>query len=115
NMALDTTRQFKLDCFDSADGAYRKMFVTGINVHDVVFQAAGAFNPTGVQCSQSADMSNSLSGSQCLLADNNDHTYWGNAAWDMSWALYRPSGAYTLRHCRASGSGYWNRGRIWFR
>jgi hypothetical protein len=117
NMALDTARQFKLDCVDSFDSAYRKMFVTGINVNDVVFQAAGAFDPTGIECSQSADMANSLSGSQCLLADDNDQTYWGNEAWDMSWALYRPTGggAQTLRHCHASGSGYWNRGRIWFR
>ncbi|HEY5935205.1 MAG TPA: IPT/TIG domain-containing protein [Kofleriaceae bacterium] len=114
-MALDASRQFKLDCYDTEDSAYRAMFITGVDINDVVFQAAGVFDKSKIQCSQSADMSNSLSGDQCLVADDDDRTYWGNAAWDMSWGLYRPAAPYTLRQCRASGGEYWNRGRIWFR
>lgn len=114
-MALDATRQFRLDCFDLEDGSYRAMFITGIDVNDSVFQAAGAFDKSKVQCSQSEDMKDSLSGDQCVTADDDERTYWGNAAWDMSWGLYRVEAPYTLRQCRASAGEHWNRGRIWFR
>jgi hypothetical protein len=111
---LDT--EYRLTCSDSVYGVNRTMFVTGVNPGDPnAWRASGFVDKTNLVCSQSADFSSPQFGASCFTADNDQHTYWGNPAWDMAWALYNVSPAYTLRHCRNLGSGWWNPGRLWYR
>lgn len=111
-----TITDYRLTCSDSVYGASRKMFVTGVNPNDVnAWRAAGIVDKTNLKCSLSPDFSNPLFGGSCFDADTDIHTYWGNPAWDMAWALYSAGPAYTLRHCVDSGSGWWNAGKLWYR
>jgi UDP-3-O-[3-hydroxymyristoyl] glucosamine N-acyltransferase len=112
---ISTSTVYRLSCVETSDNATRKMFLTGLNPALPVFQAAGTFSTAGISCSQSQDLSSPLTGSACLNTENAQHTYWGSISWDTNWALYTAGSAYTLRHCRAIGSGYHNKGALWFR
>jgi hypothetical protein len=115
DFALSTSTVYRLSCVESSDNASRAMFVTGLNPALPVFQAAGTFSTAGISCSQSQDLSNPLTGSACLLAETDLHTYWGSTTWDTNWALFASQTANTLRHCRPIGNGYHNKGALWFR
>ena len=115
DFALSTSTVYRLSCVEASNSTTRAMFLTGLNPALPVFQAAGTFSTAGVVCSQSDDMSNPLNGSSCLTYEDTQHTYWGSAAWDTKWALYTGGSAYTLRHCANAGSGYHNKGALWFR
>ncbi len=115
DFALSTSTVYRLSCVESSDNATRAMFVTGLNPTLPVFQSAGTFSTAGISCSQSQDLSNPLTGSACLLAETDIHTYWGGSGWDTNWALFGSQTANTLRHCRSIGNGYHNKGALWFR
>jgi hypothetical protein len=82
------------------------------------FSAAGQASTDGsnIVCSNNADLSNPLFGSACFsYTDNSAHTYWGNAALDMNWALYTGGAPYTLRHCNMGWDGVHDTGSIWYK
>lgn len=115
-MAITSSTKYRLTCTESSDGTYHKFFITGLKPTEPIFQAAGIVTKTSVQCANNADYVGPAYGDACFSYPDTDlHTYYGNVAWDVSWALFSPGGAYTLRHCRPLGTGYHNKGSIWYR
>ncbi len=112
---LTSATEYRLTCVDGQAGGARKMFIRGLNPAEPIFQAAGTITTTNIECSQSQDFSSPETGGACLHVDNAQHTYYGVAAWDISWALYISGAAYTLRHCQNLGNGYHSSGELWFR
>lgn len=112
---IDTSTEYRLTCTESSDNTDRVLFLRGLNPAEPIFQAAGTITTTNLQCATNADFTGALSGGSCLTYENGDHTYYGSASFDVSWALYRLGSAYTLRHCANRGNGYFNRGALWYR
>ncbi len=114
-MGASTSTEYRLSCVESSDNATRKMFIKGLIPTEPIFQAAGTITKTGLVCANNANFTSPVNGAGCLLVDDGNHTYYGTAAWDMDWALYSVGSAYTLRHCRNIGTGYHNKGGLWYR
>lgn len=114
-MGVSVSTEYRLSCVESGDGTARALFIKGLNPAEPVFQAAGTFTTSAIVCSNSATYASTLTGASCLLIDDDNHTYYGSTTWDTQWALYKLGSAYTLRHCAARGSGYFNKGALWYR
>jgi hypothetical protein len=116
-MNLSSSTVYRLACVESSDNTTRRLFISGLNPAEPIFQAAGTITKTNIVCAQNPELTGGYTGQACIISNYEDdnHTYYGNAAWDMDWALYKLGSAYTLRHCANRGNGYWNKGTLWFR
>jgi len=119
NLGLDEKTIFKLTCTDTSAGTIHSMYVAGLSGGGInAFSAAGreiTDNGSSIVCSNSADLSSPLFGSNCFVYDNAQHTYWGGTALDITWALYSSGAPYALRHCVAGYTGLHNTGAIWYK
>jgi carbonic anhydrase/acetyltransferase-like protein (isoleucine patch superfamily) len=112
---LTTATEYRLTCVETSGGAYRELFLRGLNPAEPIFQAAGTIDKTALECATTHDFASPVLGAACLSRDDTQHTYYGYAAADINWALYSVGPAYTLRHCRPTGIGYHNKGALWVR
>jgi hypothetical protein len=114
--ARTTATEYRLGCVESADNASRKLFLRGLVAAEPIFTAAGVVSTkASVQCASSPSFSDAVTGAGCWGSDDTVHTYYTHSGADINWALFNGGAAYTLRHCRPVGTGYFNRGAIWFR